>query len=67
MSLLSAKAWQQQIAAYQLAREAGQGYLPKPKRIKHFYDTSYHDVVKQLVAEPACYGFQCTFEYTIFE
>lgn len=34
--LLSVKSWQQQQEAYQLAREAGQGYLPKPKRISTF-------------------------------
>ncbi|WP_392560313.1 hypothetical protein [Orbus mooreae] len=56
--LLSTKAWQQQEEAYQLAREAGQGYLPKPKRIKHFYDTGYDDIVKQLVSEPeSCKNF----------
>ncbi|WP_170143382.1 hypothetical protein [Orbus hercynius] len=34
-----------------ISPETGQGYLPKPKRIKHFYDTGYHDIVTQLVAE----------------
>ncbi|WP_392562170.1 polymorphic toxin type 17 domain-containing protein [Orbus sturtevantii] len=63
--LLSAKEWQQREEAYQLARQQGSHYLPKPKRIKHFYDTGYDDIVNQLVSEPSsCKNFYPVLQQT---
>ncbi|MDF7670414.1 hypothetical protein PT276_04225 [Orbaceae bacterium ESL0721] len=51
--LVSADAWQDESA-----RLAGLDYFSRPKRIKHFYDSDYRDVVKKLVADPeSCKDF----------
>ncbi|XKM13717.1 nucleotidyltransferase domain-containing protein [Orbaceae bacterium ac157xtp] len=57
--LLLAKEWQQQEDERQLARQTGNRfYTPNPKRIKHFYDKGYNDIVKRLVANPeSCKNF----------
>jgi len=56
--LLSSKAWQKQQDEDQRLREQGQHFVPRPKRIKHFYDCGYDDIVKQLVNYPeSCKNF----------
>ncbi|MDF7670802.1 HNH endonuclease [Orbaceae bacterium ESL0721] len=51
--LVSADAWQDESA-----RLAGLDYFSRPKRIKHFYDSDYRDVIKKLVADPeSCKDF----------
>ncbi|WP_392553091.1 hypothetical protein RHO14_04300 [Orbus wheelerorum] len=60
--LMLSKAWQKLEDDYLLSRENAHQSIPifqlKPKRIKHFYDCGYDDIVKRLVNNPSdCKNF----------
>ncbi|WP_392553109.1 polymorphic toxin type 17 domain-containing protein [Orbus wheelerorum] len=52
------KEWQALQEDYYQTRQNTNRYITKPKRIKHYYDCGYDDIVKHLVASPdSCKNF----------